>query len=194
MKKIILFFTLFTLSLYAGAIRTDKHDFFTKGFRIVVDARISDTAGVYEARVYFKRHNVKHYQVYSVMKCKENRCYAELPRTNDHLRFLDYIVVYQNSAGVVFKSDTHTMEKRDMLELPAWQTLNRKPLTLESEYAKAPTWVNGFRDKFSIKKSVEESKMGVTVGIYPMELIAPSVQVPTCLKCPDCKASVKIGG
>lgn len=186
MKKILLILIMCSGLIQAGPIKSVEHEFFTKGFRNLVTARINDTAGIYEARVYFKRHNVKNYQVFSLMECKENRCYAELPRTSSHLRKLDYVIVYQNSSGVAFKSKTYTMEKRDMLELPAWQTLNRKEMIVYTEYVKPPKWVNGFTDKMKIQKSDEEEAFGVTAGLYPMSLINPKIEV-TCPKCPTCK-------
>lgn len=183
MKKLIVVFIVLTSFLRAGTIQSDEHEFFTIGFRIAVKALIDDAAGIYEARVYFKRDRVKDYQVFSQMECMGSRCYAEIPLTSVRLRKLNYVIVYQNSAGSAFKSSTYTMEKRDLLELPSWQSLNKKEMLLYTEYAKAPKSINGFMDNMKIQKSSEDV-LGVAVGLYSTELINPKVE----FDCSQCKA------
>lgn len=183
MKAFILAYMILATFLSAGEIKPEEHEFFTRGYRIVVHAKIEDTAGIYEARVYFKRDTVKDYQTYAQMQCSHNGCYAELPLTSPSLKKLNYVVVYQNNTGRAYKSKTVTMEKRDMLELPSWQTLNTKETRMYSEYAKPPRSVNGFTDNMKIVKTEQDEVLGVKAGMYPLDLIDPNVTID----CSQCK-------
>lgn len=186
MKEFISQILIFLGLAQEGGTTTAEHPFFTKGYRIVINTKIEDVAGIYEARVYMKSHNSNNYQVYALMDCEGNQCHAELPRTSVYLKHLDYIIVHQNSAGVASKSKAYSMEKRDMLELPEWQTLNKKKMTIYTEYAKPLHKVNGFTDDMHVKTRPDSDYLGVKVGLYPMELINPSTE-KTCPKCPECK-------
>ena len=182
MKTFILLYMILVSISSAGSIKPIKHEFFTKGYRIMPQVKIKDDTGIAQARVYFKRDTVQDYQVYVQMLCLQKSCSAELPLTSIHLKKLNYVIVYQNNAGKVYRSKTVTMEKRDMLELPSWQTLNLKELQIYSEYAKAPRFINGFKDSFTITKAQQDEVIGVKAGLYPMELISPEASVD-CAPC-----------
>jgi len=187
--EILSFFDAFSNSIDASKVKIERQKYFTKSFRIIVNASISDSVGIYEARTYFKHSMTKNYQVYAPMTCRGNSCFTELPLTDASLMELDFVVVYQNSAGEVIKSDPHTMEKRDLLELPIWQSLNKKAIQLYTDYAKPMQSIRGFRDKINIKKSTGD-RLGVAVGLYPLELIAPEVNVD-CPPAQDINESLK---
>ena len=180
MKKIILICMAFVTLVSAAKIKVEEHKYFTKGFRILVNAHIKDTTGIYEARVYFKHSMVQDYQLYAAMECLGNKCHTELPLTEVGLRELNYIVVYQNSAGNVYKSFEYTMQKRDMLELPSWQTLNTKDMQLYTEYAKPMQSIRGFKDRTYVKKSTGDV-LGVSVGLYKMKQINPKADIDCSL-------------
>lgn len=169
------------LNLHNRDINVNENKFFTSGYRIVVSATITDQEGVYEARVYFKNSIEHNYKVFSLMECIGNECKSELPLTNISLKKMDYVIVYQNSSGNVYDSGEYTMEKRDMLELPSWQTLNKKSLKLYSEYAKPLKNVKGFTDDLTVQKSTGEL-LGVKAGLYTLELINPNATVD-CSMC-----------
>jgi len=181
------FFSVFESAIDSSKIKIETHKYFTKGFRIIVDATIRDDIGIYEARVYFKHSLVQNYQVYSTMTCMGNRCSTELPLTDLTLRELDYVVVYQNSAGNVYKSNTYTMQKRDLLELPSWQSLRKGAIKLYTDYAKPMQSVRGFSDNITIEKSSGDP-LGVDAELYPIELITPEVKID-CSMCIDKNAS-----
>jgi len=177
------FFSIFEGAIDANKIKIETHQYFTKGFRIIIDASIHDDVGIYEARVYFKHKLVQNYQVYLPMTCMGNRCSTELPLTDLSLRELSYVVVCQNSAGKVYKSNEYTMQKRDLLELPSWQSLRKGALVLYTDYAKPMQSVRGFKDDISIKKSSGDP-LGVSAELYSMELINPEIEID-CSMCID---------
>jgi len=177
------FFSIFESAIDTNKITIENHKYFTKGFRIIIDTSINDNVGIYEARVYFKHSLVQNYQVYSPMTCMGNRCSTELPLTDLNLRELSYVVVYQNSAGKVYKSNEYTMQKRDLLELPSWQSLRKNSIELYTDYAKPMQSVRGFKDNISIKKSSGDA-LGVSAKLYSIELINPEIEID-CSMCID---------
>ena len=180
MKNLFTILILLSTLVNAKSIKVQEHEYFTKGFRVLVNVSIKDNKGIYEARTYFKNSVLQNYQVYIPMKKFGNRYLAELPLTDIGLQKLDFVVVYQNSSGEVFKSDSYTMEKRDMIELPYWQTLNTKELCLYTEYAKPMHSIRGFKDRFTIKKSKDDA-LGVEAGFYTMEMINPKEKIDCSL-------------
>lgn len=182
----ILLTLLIVLSTFAHAkkVKVEEHEFFTKGFRVLINTLIEDKQGIYEARVYFKHSMVQDYQVYVPMVCLGNRCSAELPLTDNTLQKFDFIVVYQSSNGEVYKSYFYTMEKRDMLELPSWQTLNSKEIDLYTDYAKPMQSIRGFHDRFNVKKSSGDA-LGVEAGLYTLEMINPKAKIDCSLCVPQ---------
>jgi len=177
------FFSIFESAIGANKIKIEAHKYFTKGFRIIINTSINDDIGIYEARLYFKHSLVQNYQVYLPMTCIGNRCSAELPLTDLNLIELNYVVVYQNSAGQVYKSNEYTMQKRDLLELPSWQSLRKNSIKLYTDYAKPMKSIRGFRDKISIQKSSGDA-LGVNAKLYSMELINPEIEID-CSMCID---------
>lgn len=176
MKILLTILIILSTLVSAKNIKIEKHEYFTKGFRILVNVSINDDKGIYEARTYFKNNIVKDYQVYVSMACLGNRCSAELPLTDKSLRELNFIIVYQSSNGEVFKSDTYSMEKRDMLELPSWQTRNTKNIKLYTDYGKPMKFIRGFYDSFNIYKSIGDA-LGIKAGLYTTKMINPKTKI-----------------
>ncbi len=164
-NKISVLTVFFSIALFAmDTIEISPKEFYAVNFRIEVDAKIEDSSGVYEARVYFKGSKSKSYRVYSQMDCKNSYCIATLPAPiGDNIY---YKILYQNYHREVFVTEEFSMQKRDMLELKDYQTRDKSELILGTDFLKPPRIIIGFRDRnLKVKTIPNSEKIGVLAKI-----------------------------
>ncbi|MEA3354645.1 MAG: hypothetical protein U9Q33_12610 [Campylobacterota bacterium] len=165
-------FVLLILSCFleANSFEFEPYDNYTEGYRVVIGGKINDTLGIYDARVYFKDKKQKIYHLFSSMKCKGDICQGTIPIASKETKSFNYLVLYQNNGGEIYKTREFEIFKKDLIELPKWQNTDRSRLTLNTELAKIPRQLYGFDDKVRIKEVLPEQKIGCLSKISNCEM------------------------
>jgi len=156
-------------SLFGAKINFADFDYFVPSNRLVLKANIDDDTGIFDARVYFKQSQAKIFQFFAPMKCSSSKCVATIPIADDSTAYLDYILMFQNNQGDVFKTKIFQAEKRDMIELPSWQIRDISPIVVKSELKLLPKDIRGFKDNIVIKAVEKPNKLGVIAQILTKE-------------------------
>ena len=166
--KIILISLVSLSTLIATEIKFEAIEYFVPNSRVVISADIEDETGLAEARVYFKSIDSKLYP-FVKMSCKAQKCKAILPMSDKETKTFNYIILFQNNIGEVFKTKIFTVSKRDMIELPSWQSFDNSPIEVKSELFLIPKEIIGFDDDFKITAVKDRKKYGVVAKIIDMK-------------------------
>jgi hypothetical protein len=143
-------------------------DYFVPGFRIQVDALISDEGGVMLARCYFRAKGEADFVFVDMPLVVGNEYAGILPAPSESTEEIEYLLLAVNNDGVVVRSQEFTAKRADDREKPPWQQADSSgDITIKTEMAQAPETLAGFSD--SIVGDVVESafRFGyVAEGIY----------------------------
>ncbi len=168
LSKIILTSFILFSTIMATEIKFEAIEYFVPNSRVVISADIEDEIGLAEARVYFKSIDSKMYP-FVKMSCKAQKCRAILPMSDKETKTFNYIILFQNNKGEVFKTKIFTVSKRDMIELPKWQSFDKSPIEVKSELFLTPKDIIGFDDDFKITPVKDRKKYGVVAKIVDMK-------------------------
>jgi len=171
MFRFLVVYLLVLTALFGNEIELKTGEEFSKGYRIVVDCKIRDSLGVVDARVYFKDKKQKIYHCFAQMKCSNGNCKGVLPVPSKYTKSVEYIILYQNSAAKIYKTEKLTIRAAEFIELPPWQKFDLKRLPLKTELLKVPKQLYGFDDKVEVQTIPLESKLGYKAGIYSSAMV-----------------------
>jgi hypothetical protein len=163
--------TLFAFSVFGGDFEINPHEKFSAGFRILIDSNIKDKAGVVDARVYFKDKKQEMYHFFAPMKCKGENCVGTIPVPEKYTKAINYIIVYQNTKGEIFKSVEFKMYRAEFVTLPKWQKFSTKRLLVKTELNMIPKQLYGFDDKVELQTVLKENKIGYKAEIYGEDFV-----------------------
>jgi hypothetical protein len=148
--------------------------FFIAGFRIKVNAQVSDEAGINIVRCYFRAKGEADYVFVDMPLAAGNEYAGVLPAPSSTTQAIEYILLAVNNGRVVVRSQTFTVYKTEGTTPPEWQNVNANTqITVKTELAQAPQVVQGFTD--DIVSDVVESafRFGyVAEGIYILSQMA----------------------
>jgi hypothetical protein len=170
MIKNIFILSVLSVLVFANSFDFKIHENYSPGYRVVIDGKINDDSGVYDARIYFKDTKQKIYHFFSPMECKGDSCKGVIPIASKFTKSFKYIVLYQNNAGDVFKTREFEISKKDMVELPSWQIKDTNRLNIKTELEMIPKQMYGFDDKVRVKKVSDDNKIGVLAGIVDPQM------------------------
>lgn len=151
------------------------------GKRISLTTEVADPEGIKTVRVYFKTASSQNYnfvvleQVENVKKSVfeqfkrlgsnfEGLAFSGLlPATIKGTTSIDYLIVVQNNASVVVKSQIYNISITPGAESPK---SNNDPIQVYSELDTAPTEIDGFSDNITIDVVESTGKLGGTAMLY----------------------------
>ncbi len=136
------------------------------GKRIVVNATITDEAGVNVARTYFKAADGANYS-FVPMSCEASACSATLPAVSNATKSIDYLVLVKNANNEVYKTQTFNALSLPLdASMPSYQTEpTDSVIKVKTELAQAPEMVEGFSDNIALDSVQDIARLGVVAGI-----------------------------
>ena len=153
---------LVALPAVAGTIDHEPAPSVPSGERIEVAAHIEDDAGMAEARLYFKAARETNFLFVGMEPAGTDRDYVgTLPAPAQGTATVQYVVLYRNGGGELFRSPTYEVA----VEARSESTAYAEPLDVYTELAKVPDAVAGFQDNLALDVVESTARYGLVAAV-----------------------------
>lgn len=154
-------------------------DYFIPGARIQVKALVSDEAGVWIVRCYFKAKGETDYVFVEMPLMVGNEYIGVLPAPSEATSAIEYILLSVNQNGVVVRSQVFEARSDTGREKPVWQDVNMSgSVAVNTELARAPRSLPGFADNIAADVVESVFRFGYVVeGIYMLSQMVGAAPV-----------------
>jgi len=154
-------------------------NYFIPGARIQVKALVSDEAGVWLVRCYFKAKGETDYVFVEMPLIVGNEYIGVLPAPSAATSAIEYIILSVNQNAVVVRSQVFEARSDTGREKPLWQDVNMSgSVAVNTELARAPRSLPGFADNIAADVVESVFRFGYVVeGIYMLSQMVGAAPV-----------------
>ncbi len=143
--------------------------YFVPGYRLQLDATVSDPAGVSVVRCYFKAAGEADYVFVPMTRTggtSKGVLYSGvLPAPTPGTKQVKYLFLVVNNNNNVIKTQTFTIIGENKDKAPAWQHgAGKDQIQVSMELDKVPSELRGFTDNIAINKIESGARFGLVAG------------------------------
>ncbi|KJR43174.1 membrane protein [Candidatus Magnetoovum chiemensis] len=165
----------------AAKVKHKPVKYFVPEHRIIVNAEVSDPAGVNLVRCYFKASAQADYVFVGMQPSSGGDYQGILPAPDKTTKTIEYLFLVLNNKKQVVKTQKFTISKNDSKEVPSWQNVGSKGnIQVSTEVPTTSETLTGFKDSIAIDLVESSARLGLVAGgIYAVHAASAGGAVAT---------------